>query len=137
LFDSGVSDICEDGSTNNLGGIMRTITTALATATIAALLTAAPADAADPRPPSRPGGAHVFGGADDQIRLGWTEPARTGSQPILRYVVRWTEGRMVVPASVDEVIVGNLEPGRYVFRVRAVSLAGAGPWSKSSAVYVP
>ncbi len=135
-----MSDICDDvgDARTYFGGIMKALTTTLATAVIAALLTAAPAGAADPRPPSRPGAAHVFfgGGAGDQVRLGWTEPARTGSQPILRYVVRWTEGRMVVPASVDEVIVGDLEPGRYVFRVRAVSRAGAGPWSKSSAVYV-
>ena len=116
---------------------MKTLTTALATATVAALLTAAPAGASDPQPPSRPGSVHVFvGRADNPVRLGWTAPARAGSNPIRRYLITWTGGRLVVPATVEETVVTGLDTGRYVFRVKAVSRAGAGPWSKSSAVYV-
>jgi hypothetical protein len=116
---------------------MRTTTTALATATIAVLLTAAPAQAADLRPPSRPQSVAIFGGdGGDRVRVGWIEPARTGSHPIRRYVIRWKGGRLVVPARAgNEVRIGKLEKGRYVFRVKAVSRAGAGPWARTPVMY--
>ena len=119
---------------------MRTLSTALATATVTALLTASPAQSADDsRPPSRPASVMLFGsGNPDALRVGWFEPARTGSHPILRYVIRWQGDRQVVPARSDknEVNVGVLDPGRYVFKVKAVSRAGASPWARSQAVYV-
>jgi hypothetical protein len=118
---------------------MRTLGTALATATIAVLLTAAPAQSVDLQPPSRPGSVMIFGGGtSDQMRIGWSEPARTGSHPIRRYVIRWSGGRTVVPARTNqnEVNVGVLDPGRYVFRVKAVSRAGSSPWARSQTAYV-
>ena len=143
MFDPGVSDI-RDGCPAKVfgdihsGGNMRTLSTALATATITALLTAAPAQSADDsRPPSRPASVMIFGGSD-QIRVGWSEPARTGSHPIRRYVIRWSGGRTVVPArsNRNEVNVGVLDPGRYVFKVKAVSRAGSSPWARSQTAYV-
>ena len=118
---------------------MRTISTALVTATITALLTAAPAQsAADSRPPSRPATVMLFGDDNTLAGVGWSEPARTGSHPILRYVIRWTGERLVVPArsNQNEVNVGDLDPGRYIFKVKAVSRAGSSPWARSQAAYV-
>lgn len=115
---------------------MRTISTALATATISALLTAAPAEATDLRPPSRPESVHIFSDSAHRVTVGWSVPARRGSDPIRRYVVRWKGERLVVPASGhNEVRIGKLEEGRHIFRVKAVSRAGAGPWARSMPVY--
>ena len=116
---------------------MRTISTALATATITALLAAAPAQSADDsRPPSRPASVMVYGNSNNhEARVGWFEPTRTGSHPILRYVIRWKRERLVVPARQHEVNLGVLDPGRYVFKVKAVSRAGSSPWTRSQAAY--
>ena len=115
---------------------MKTLATAMATATIAAVLTTAPAQATDPRPPSEPDGVFVSASAKvDTLRVGWSEPTRTGSRPIRRYVVRWDGNRMVVPASTTEVVVTDIPDGPFRFRVRAVSRAGAGSWALSRTVY--
>jgi hypothetical protein len=122
---------------------MKTLATSLAAATVAALLTAAPAqatlEATEPQPPSRPRAVHV-GLADggEQISIGWLEPTRTGSRPIIRrYVIRSNHGELIVGRGTTNVIVsGAREPGRYVFKVKAVSRAGSSPWARSAAVYI-
>lgn len=118
---------------------MKTLATALATATVAALLTAAPAQSADLQPPSRPGAVHV-GLADggEQAFIGWAEPARTGSRPVRYYIVRWDGSSVSVAAKArnNQLHVTGLEAGRYVFKVKAVSRAGSSPWTKSAATYI-
>ncbi|HXH78815.1 fibronectin type III domain-containing protein [Nocardioides sp.] len=59
-------------------------------------------------------------------------------QDVVRHNVQahHTRGESVVPASSTEAKVPDLDPGRYVFRVKAVSRGGAGPWARSIAVYV-
>ncbi|PUA79163.1 fibronectin type III domain-containing protein [Nocardioides currus] len=108
---------------------MRTISTALASAVTAALVVVAPAHAGEPRPPGRPSSVDILGNAAGALEVWWTAPVRSGSQPIRKYVVKWRSGRLVVPARTTEVAVTGLGPGSYTFRVRAVSRAGAGPWS--------
>ena len=115
---------------------MRTISTVLAAATTAAMLTPAPAQAVAPQPPSKPDGVFIHVSEDvDTLRVGWAEPARTGSHPIRRYVVRWDGNQMVVPATSTEVVITDLPDSKFRFRVRAVSRAGAGPWAHSRTAY--
>lgn len=118
---------------------MKTLATALATATVAALLTAAPAHSADLQPPSRPESVHVFAdGSESQLEVGWFVPRSTGSRPIRSYVVKWDGHTVAVAprARHNTVVVTGLDSGRYVFQVKAVSRAGSSPWTKSAAAYV-
>lgn len=122
---------------------MKTLTaalpTAMATATVAALLTAAPAQSADLQPPSSPGSVNLAYGDDpDSVYVGWFAPHDNGSLPIRRYVVKWDGGKVSVATRPGggQATVTDLAPGRYVFRVKAVSRAGSSPWAKSSATYV-
>lgn len=118
---------------------MKTLATALATATVAALLTAAPAQSADLTPPSAPDDVFLaFTDEPDTVLVGWLVPHDNGSHPIRRYVVKWDGGEALVAARArgGHTSVTDLEPGRYVFRVKAVSRAGSSPWAKSSAVRI-
>ncbi|MEO5661988.1 MAG: fibronectin type III domain-containing protein [Nocardioides sp.] len=118
---------------------MKTLTTALATATVAAVLTAAPAQSADLQPPSRPGAVYVSPAAtDSQVKVSWFVPRSAGSRPIRYYIVKWDGSSLSVAAKAkhNEVPILGLDTGRHVFKVKAVSRAGSSPWTKSAAVYV-
>lgn len=118
---------------------MRTLATALTTLTtiVTVLLTGVPAQSSDLLPPEQPGPVLISGSDDsDKIGLLWFAPRRARDQQIRRYVVRWTGGSVVVSAETNQVTLADLEPGRYVFRVKAVNRAGSSPWSRSPVAYI-
>lgn len=118
---------------------MKTLSTALATATLAVLLTATPAQSAGTQPPAKPSSVVLFtGNGPGTVKIGWFPPRRTGSHPIRRYVVKWDGGSLSVAAKAknNQVPVTGLDTGRYIFKVKAVSRAGSSGWALSQAVYV-
>lgn len=118
---------------------MNKLATVLATTTAATLLTATPAQSTDLRPPSSPGSVLMaFSDDPDTVHVAWLAPRDNGSHPIRRYVVKWDGGTTSVAARPNggQTTVTDLEPGRYVFRVKAASRAGSSPWARSRATVV-
>jgi hypothetical protein len=73
--------------------------------------------------------------------VGWAAPARDGGSPITGYIVTATPGGGGCRTSdglTRTCIVRGLRDGtRYTFRVRAVSAAGTGPASRTTAAVIP
>jgi prepilin-type N-terminal cleavage/methylation domain-containing protein len=98
------------------------------------------------RPPGAPTNVHALGGFN-RVRLFWTAPLDTGGQPITGYYV---EQNGVLVGGSNPVVFGvsaGTPPGAlidglannqsYIFRVRATTIIGNGPWSAYSPSVTP
>ena len=116
--------------------------TAVAALLLAACSGAGPASAgAGTEPPEQVSGLNHTGGSEHSIEVSWEAPA--SDEKISGYELRWHTGtgdwtavRDIGPDTMSYTISGLSMATEYEVQVRAVSDAGAGPWSAPLAVKI-
>jgi titin len=88
-------------------------------------------------PPDVPGGLDAAAAAG-QVGLTWTAPSATGGSMITDYIVQqstdgttWTTVSDGVSTATETTVSGLTNGTGYEFRVAAVNVVGAGPWSSA------
>lgn len=92
--------------------------------------------------PGAPTGVRAAGAGVEQVRVTWVAPTPVPGSPVTGYrVAVWSGGVQFQELEVGAVtssVVPGLTPGVvFTFRVRAVTAAGAGPWSAESNLVTP